>query len=156
MRYLLDTCVLSELVKSDPNPAVLAWVNDRADPELFTAAMVLAELHRGVAKLPTSRRKQDLSAWLAKLQASFDTRVLPFTVQTAEHWAALCARAEGMGKTISAFDSIIAASALENGLTLATRNVQDFEFASVLIVNPWDGQEAMPSGSGTGISFNKP
>jgi len=88
-----------------------------------------------------------LSAWLIKLQNSFDTRVLPFTVQTAEHWAAMCARAEGMGKTIAAFDSIIAACALENGLTLVTRNVQDFTFTSVLIVNPWESQEPMLSGS---------
>lgn len=147
MKYLLDTCVLSEMIKSEPNPAVLAWVNARSDPDLFTAAMVLAELHRGVAKLPVSRRRQDFSAWLIKLQVAFDTRVLPFTVETAEHWAAMCARAEGMGKTIAAFDSIIAACALENGLALVTRNVQDFAFASVLIVNPWDGQETIPSGS---------
>ncbi len=138
MKYLLDTCVLSELVKPEPNHAVLAWLDARADQDLFTAAMVLAELHRGVAKLPTSRRKQNLSAWLAKLQAAFDERVLPFTLQTAEHWAAMCARAERMGKTIAAFDSIIAACALEKGLTLVTRNVQDFAYASVVTFDPWE------------------
>ena len=138
MKYLLDTCVLSELIKAEPNPAVLAWVNGRADTELFTAAMVLAELHRGVTKLPASRRKQDLTDWLERLQKAFDTRVLPFTLQTAEHWAAMCARAESVGKTIAAFDSIIAASAVENGLALVTRNVQDFAAASVVIVNPWE------------------
>lgn len=138
MNYLLDTCVLSELIKRQPDPAVLSWINERADSELFTAAMVLAELHRGVIELPGSQRRQELSAWLIKLQAAFATRVLPFTVETAEHWAAMCARAERSGKTIAAFDSIIAACALENGLTLVTRNVQDFAFAQVLILNPWD------------------
>jgi predicted nucleic acid-binding protein len=138
MKYLLDTCVLSELIKAEPNPAVLAWVNGRADTELFTAAMVLAELHRGVTKLPASRRKQDLTDWLERLQKAFDTRVLPFTLQTAEHWAAMCARAESVGKTIAAFDSIIAASAVENGLALVTRNVQDFVAVPVVIVNPWE------------------
>lgn len=138
MKYLLDTCVFSELIKPEPNPAVLAWVNARSDTDLFTAAMVLAELHRGVAKLPVSRRKQDLADWLEKLQNAFDARVLPFTLQTAEHWAAMCARAEGVGKTIAAFDSIIAASAIENGLALVTRNVQDFAAASAVIVNPWE------------------
>jgi predicted nucleic acid-binding protein len=138
MKYLLDTCVLSELIKAEPNPAVLAWVNGRADTELFTAAMVLAELHRGVTKLPASRRKQDLTNWLERLQKAFDTRVLPFTLQTAEHWAAMCARAESVGKTIAAFDSIIAASAVENGLALVTRNVQDFVAVPVVIVNPWE------------------
>lgn len=138
MKYLLDTCALSELVKPAPNPAVLAWLNARSDQDLYTAAMVLAELHRGVAKLPVSRRKQDLSAWLTKLHVAFDTRVLPFTIHTAEHWAAMCTKAESMGKTIAAFDSIIAACALENGLTLVTRNVQDFEYASVVTFNPWE------------------
>ncbi|MBV5297658.1 MAG: type II toxin-antitoxin system VapC family toxin [Rhodoferax sp.] len=138
MKYLLDTCVFSELIKPEPSPVVLAWVNARADTDLFTAAMVFAELHRGVAKLPASRRKQDLADWLEKLQNAFDARVLPFTLQTAEHWAAMCARAEGVGKTIAAFDSIIAASAVENGLALVTRNVQDFAAASVAIVNPWE------------------
>lgn len=138
MKYLLDTCVLSELIKPEPSPAVLAWVNARSDTDLFTAAMVLAELHRGVVKLPASHRKQDLTAWLEKLQKAFGTRVLPFTLQTAEHWAAMCARAEAVGKTMAAFDSIIASSAVENGLALVTRNVQDFAAASVVIVNPWE------------------
>lgn len=137
MKYLLDTCVLSELIKPAPHPAVLAWVGARADTDLFTAAMVFAELHRGVTKLPASRRKQELTDWLEKLQKAFEERVLPFTLQTAQHWAAMCARAEGAGKTVAAFDSIIAASALENGLALVTRNVQDFAATSVVIVNPW-------------------
>jgi len=137
MKYLLDTCVLSELIKPVPNPAVVAWVNARADSELFTAAMVFAELHRGVTKLAVSRRKQDLTDWLATLQIAFDKRVLPFTLQTAEHWAAMCAQAESVGKTIAAFDSIIAASAVENGLALVTRNIHDFASVPVVIVNPW-------------------
>jgi len=140
MKYLLDTCVLSELVKTNPDAAVLSWVGQHVDTDLYTAAMVLAELYRGVARLPASRRKQDLSAWLGQIQTAFDSRVLPFTAQTAEHWASMCAHAESMGKTISAFDSIIAACALENGLTLVTRNVQDFAFVPVVTINPWEKQ----------------
>ncbi|MCB8747870.1 type II toxin-antitoxin system VapC family toxin [Rhodoferax sp. U2-2l] len=138
MKYLLDTCVLSELIKPEPNRAVLDWVSARADSDLFTAAMVLAELHRGVTRLASSRRKQELTQWLENLQKAFDKRVLPFTSQTAEHWAAMCARAESVGKSIAAFDSIIAASAVENGLALVTRNVQDFAAVPVVIVNPWE------------------
>lgn len=138
MRYLLDTCVLSELVKPVPSPAVLAWINARSDTDLFVSAMVMAELLRGVAKLPSSRRKQELSAWLERLQAGFDKRILPFTAHTAEHWSEMCARAEGMGKTIAAFESIIAASALEHGLALVTRNAHDFAATCVVLVNPWE------------------
>jgi len=138
MKYLLDTCVLSELVKPDPNAAVVAWLGQRAASDLYTAAMVIAELKRGIAKLSASRRKQELSDWLAKLQVAFDSRVVPFTVQTAEHWAEMCARAESVGRTIAAYDSIIAACAVENGLVLVTRNVQDFAFAPVMTINPWE------------------
>jgi predicted nucleic acid-binding protein len=138
MKFLLDTCVLSELIKPQPSPAVLAWVNARSDTDLFTAAMVFAELHRGVNKLPVSRRKQDLTDWLETLHKAFDTRVLPFTLQTAEHWAVMCARATSVGQSIAAIDSISAASAVENGLALVTRNVQDFAAVPVVIVNLWE------------------
>ncbi len=110
----------------------------RADADLFTAAMVMAELHRGVNKLAPSRRKQELYQWLESLQKAFENRVLPFTLQTAEHWAAMCTRAESVGKTIAAFDSIIAATAVESGLALVTRNVQDFASVPAVIVNPWE------------------
>ncbi len=138
MKYLLDTCVLSELVKPAPNSAVLAWVDSRAENDLFIAAMTLGELRRGVAKLPTSRRKSELSVWLENLQAGFGQRVLPFTGDTAGYWGEMCARVETVGKTMAAFDSIIAATAAEHGLALVTRNTQDFAAASVMLINPWD------------------
>ncbi|MBT8421301.1 MAG: type II toxin-antitoxin system VapC family toxin [Gammaproteobacteria bacterium] len=138
MKYLLDTCVLSELVKPVPNPEVLAWVDSRAENDLFVAAMTLAELQRGVARLPSSRRKNELSAWLENLQAGFGERVLPFTGESAACWGEMCARADAAGKTIAAFDSIIAATALEHGLALVTRNVRDFSAASLMLVNPWE------------------
>ena len=79
MKYLLDTCVLSEFVKPAPHGAVLAWVEARAENDVFVAAMTLGELRRGVAKLPASRRKNELAVWLENLQASLGERVLPFT-----------------------------------------------------------------------------
>ena len=104
MKYLLDTCVLSEFVKPAPNSAVLAWVDARAENELFVAAMTLAELRRGVAKLPVSRRKSELLVWLDQLQASLGKRVLPFTGDTAGYWGELCAQVEARGKPMAAFD----------------------------------------------------
>jgi len=137
MRYLLDTCVLSELVKPLPAPEVLAWMGERNEAELFVSAMTMAELARGIAKLPASRRKLELAAWLDKLKLAFSDRVLPFTGETAGYWAELCNRAESVGKTMAAFDSIIAATALEHGLGMVTRNVSDFLLAPVVVVNPW-------------------
>jgi len=138
VKYLLDTCVLSELVKPAPDSAVLAWVDSRAENDLFIAAMTLGELRRGMAKLPTSRRKRELSVWLENLQAGFGQRVLPFTGDTAGYWGEMCARVEAIGKTMAAFDSIIAATAIEHGLALVTRNTQDFAAAPLMLINPWE------------------
>jgi len=138
VKYLLDTCVLSELVKPAPNHGVLAWIDSRGEGDLFMSAMALAELQRGVARLPPSRRRNELSAWLEDLQAGFDGRILPFTGETAACWGEMCARADAAGKTVAAFDSIIAATALEHGLALATRNVRDFSALPLMVIDPWE------------------
>ena len=137
MKYLLDTCVLSELVKPSPEPAVLQWMAARQDREIFASAMALAELHRGVEKLPVSRRRNELSEWLQQLEANLEDRVLAFTQETGHYWAQMVAKAEAAGQSMAAFDSIIAATALEHGLALVTRNVRDFAQAPVVVVNPW-------------------
>jgi predicted nucleic acid-binding protein len=137
VKYILDTCLLSELVKPSPEPAVLSWMQERIESDLYISAMTLAELHRGVAKLPSSRRRNELSTWLGQLETGFEDRVLPFTQETAGAWAQMCATAESKGKPMAAFDSIIAATALEHGLALVTRNTRDFEHAPVVLINPW-------------------
>lgn len=137
MRFLLDTCVLSELVKPVPEPNVLTWMRARQNDELFISAITLAELQRGAAKLPVSRRRDELSVWLQQLEAGFEDRVLPFTGATAHYWAQMCVKAEAKGLSMAAFDSIIAATALEHGMALVTRNVRDFTQAPVVLINPW-------------------
>ena len=137
MKFLLDTCVLSELVKPRPELRVLAWINARNEADLHVAAMTLAELQRGVARLPASRRKSELADWLDKLRMGFAGRVLSFTPDTAAYWGEICARVEAEGRTMAAFDSIIAASAVEHGLVLVTRNERDFAMAPLVVFNPW-------------------
>lgn len=137
MNDLLDTCVLSELVKPQPEPAVLAWVASRPESSLYISAMTLAELHRGVNKLPTSKRRAELALWLEQLELGFEDRLLPFTPATAQTWAHMTVQAEQQGKPMAAFDSIIAATALAQGLRLVTRNVKDFAHAGVAVFNPW-------------------
>jgi len=137
MKYLLDTCVLSELVKAEPEPAVLDWVAAREEQDLFVATLSLAELHRGVARLPRSKRRTALADWLKRVEAGFEGRVLPFTQTTAHAWAEMTARAEARGKSMAAFDSLIAAVALEHNLLLVTHNVRDFAATDLKLVNPW-------------------
>ena len=138
MKYLLDTCLLSELVRPNPHRAVLDCMGARASSDLFVSDMTLAELERGVLRLPPSRRQSELATWLAAVQAWYGQRALPFTRDTAGYWARLCAQAEAAGKPMAAFDSLIAATALEHGLAVVTRNVRDFAHAPVVLINPWD------------------
>lgn len=137
MNYLLDTCLLSELVKPAPERAVIDWLKKRSDASLFVSAMTLAELERGVARLTASRRKNELAVWLSATQRQFGSRALAFTAETASYWAPMCAQAEARGCPMAAFDSLIAATALEHGLTLVTRNTKVFSAAPVMLLNPW-------------------
>lgn len=138
MKFLLDTCVLSELVKPQPESRVLAWINARKEADLHVAAVTLAELQRGVARLPASRRKSELADWLGKLRMGFAGRALSFTPDTAAYWGEMCARVEAGGRTMAAFDSIIAALAVEHGLVLVTHNERDFAMAPLVLLNPWN------------------
>lgn len=110
----------------------------RASSDLFVSDMTLAELERGVLRLPPSRRQSELATWLAAVQAGYGQRALPFTRDTAWYWARLCAQTEAAGKPVAAFDSLIAATALEHGLAVVTRNVRDFAHAPVALINRWD------------------
>jgi len=138
VKYLLDTCVLSELVKIAPDSNVLKWFAESKAHELFTGAMNMAELHRGVAKLKQSKRRSELVTWLQNLEIGFEDRILAFDINAAKVWAEMTADAEAKGKPISAFDSIIAATARAQGCQLVTRNVRDFSNSGVNVLNPWE------------------
>ena len=137
MRYLLDTWVLSELVKRERDRHVLRWLAACNAHELFISAMTWGELQRGVSKLPRSKRRSELTRWLEQLKIGFESRILAFDQAVAEAWAQMTARAETQGKSMAAFDSIIAATARANECKLVTRNVRDFAHSGVEAINPW-------------------
>ncbi len=137
MRYLLDTCVLSEMIKSAPDAHVIQWFQARKPHELFISSMTWGELQRGVARSPPSKRRSDLTLWLEQLEAGFEDRVLAFDQQASEVWARMTVMAEAQGKSMAAFDSIIAATARAYDCKLVTRNVRDFAHADVDVLNPW-------------------
>lgn len=137
MRYLLDTCVLSELVKTNRDNNVVDWFEKRKPHELCISAMTWGELNRGVDRMTASKRRSELTQWLDQLVIGFEDRVLAFDQTVARAWSQMTVQAEANGKPMAAFDSIIAATARAYDCKLVTRNVRDFAQAGVEIVNPW-------------------
>lgn len=135
MSWLLDTCVLSELARSQPNPHVLGWISKLPNEALFVSVLTLGEIRKGVEKLSQGARKDRLRLWLDHdLVVWFDQRTLPVDQGVANQWGELLAR---MGRSVPAVDSLLAATALHHGLQLVTRNEKDFEFPGLVVFNPW-------------------
>ncbi len=137
MRVLLDTCVLSELYKPEPLAAVHEAVNNVLDENLYLSVITLGEIGKGITLLPDSHRKQELSVWLAHIEREYSERLLPINAETTAVWGKITAKAQQNGFVIHASDGLIAATALQHGLHLMTRNVKDFEPAHVMLINPW-------------------
>jgi predicted nucleic acid-binding protein len=138
MKYLLDTCVISELVAKRLNQKVIDWI-DQLDPDsVYLSVITIGEIRKGIEKLPDSPRKATLQAWLTdELLVRFNGRILPIDIAVILVWGQLIGRLELKGKKMAAIDSLIAASALHNKCELVTRNEDDFKHAGVKIVNPW-------------------
>lgn len=136
-RYLLDTNIISNVVKPRPSAALLAWMADQADQDLFLASLTVAEIRRGVLEKPAGQRRDLLEAWFSGPegpQSLFAGRVLPFDEKAGLVWAELMADGKARGRPRSALDTIIAAIAVANTCVVVTDNEKDFE--GVEIVNP--------------------
>ena len=137
--YLLDTVLVSELVKRDRNPAVLAWIDAQDDAALFISVITLGEIQKGISRLPESPRKERLRLWLARdLPHRFGMRTLDVDSAVALLWGQMQGDAARRGETLPVVDCLIAATAWAHHLTVVTRNVRDMERCGVSILNPWD------------------
>lgn len=134
---LLDTNVLSEAMKPQPDPAVRAWLNRQATEALFLSSITLTELLFGIRALPQGKRRDGLVQTLDGLLGLFSDRVLPFDVDAARHYANLAIAARLSGKGLPTPDGYIAAIAASRGLTVASRDTAPFNAAGVAVVNPW-------------------
>ena len=136
--FLLDTNIISELLRPSPDPAVETWVDDRRATDLYFSAIGEAELRYGVAVLPDGRRRAALaSAIEAILREDFTDRILPFDREAARDYADIAAMRRAAGRTVLPADSQIAAIARSRGMAIATRNVRDFENIGIEVIDPW-------------------
>ena len=136
---VLDTNVLSELMRQSPDELVVRWMDAQPDSSLFTTTVTQAEILYGVSILPDGRRKQGLAAAVgAVFEQDFRGRTLPFDGEAAVAYAAICTEREHLGRPISQFDAQIAAIARSRGAALASRNTPDFESCGVQVIDPWD------------------
>ncbi|MDA3939342.1 MAG: type II toxin-antitoxin system VapC family toxin [Spirochaetia bacterium] len=137
MKYLLDTCVISELVKPSPNANVIEWINNTPDERLYLSVITIGEVRKGLTKLPDSKRKDLLANWLNSLLEDYDNRIYPINLTVAENWGIIQGKAEKKGTPMASIDSLIAATAYTYNLVLVTRNIRDFEASRLPIRNPW-------------------
>ena len=138
MKYLLDTCLVSELIKPSPDIAVTAWVSAQQESNLYLSVLTLGELRSGVERLQDGRKRLRLANWLdSDLKPRFSGRLLLIDDVVVERWGIVTAQAKAKGMPMPVIDGLIAATALVHGLTLVTRNVSDMQASGVLLFNPW-------------------
>ena len=139
MKYLLDTCVISEFVKSDPNERLYAWLQCTDDTLMGISVLSLGEIQSGIARIPHGRRRQQLQVWLnEELIPRFDSRLLPVDLADTLRWGSLTGAAKTRGETLPVMDALLAATAFNHRLILVTRNTKDFISCDIPLLNPWD------------------
>jgi toxin FitB len=137
--FLLDTNVPSEIIRSQPHPRVNAWFFAQDEATLYLSAITIGELRKGFFTMPAGKRRMELESWMTNdLLPQFEGRILPVTRIVSDRWGVLSGRRKLAGRPLAMADGLIAASVLEHDLTLATRNVKDYEDLAVRIFNPWD------------------
>lgn len=138
MKYLLDTCAVSELVSKKPNAKVVNWINNIDQNVFYLSVVTIGEIQKGIEKLADSQRKRLLQDWLVNdLLIKFNERIFIVDLQIMLTWGNLIARLEKQGQSIAAIDALIAAIALQESCCLVTRNENDFKNTGLNIINPW-------------------
>ena len=139
MKYLLDTCLISELVKEKPNAGVVDWIEQQDEAKLFLSVLTIGELQKGIAKLPSGKKKSQLLDWLDDdLQTRFNGRILDIDYAIAALWGTIQGEARQRGRSMPVIDSLLAATALANQLAIVTCNGVDMIESGVELVNPWE------------------
>ena len=137
--FLLDTNCVSELVRREPHPRVMEWIEATEEMLLYLSVLTLGEIRKGLGTLPPGKRRTRLETWLeVELRARFSGRLLPIDGEVALRWGLLAAQAKREGKPLGIIDGLLAATALHHNLTMVTRNIGDFAVAQLTALNPWE------------------
>jgi len=139
LKYLLDTCVISELIKPKPEKSVAEWIKGINESFLFLSVLTLGEIHKGINKLPASKKRRTLERWVSEdLCQRFENQIITITMEIARVWGEMQGKAESKGDTIPVIDGFLSATAIAHDLTIVTRNTNDMEKTGVSIYNPWE------------------
>lgn len=135
MGYLLDTCVLSELMRKNPDKNLIKWLNETPSNSLYISALTIGEIRKGITMLNDRKKSQRLIRWLEKdLMSWFNEKIISIDIPVADRWGRLVGEAK---RQLPAIDSLLAATALAHNLRMVTRNTKDFQHPTLEIINPW-------------------
>jgi toxin FitB len=138
MKFLLDTCVISEMVRQNPSRKVVDWIKNEDEGCFFISVLTFGELHKGIEKLDESKRKESLHNWVENdLKERFVSQTINIDLRVALVWGKIQGLAEKSGRPMPAIDSLIAATGIAHHLTVVTRNTADMEASGVSLFNPW-------------------
>jgi predicted nucleic acid-binding protein len=138
MNFLLDTNVISEWVKPQPDRNVVSWLAEVDEDRVLVSVIAFAEIRHGIELMSAGRRRARLIQWLAEeLPLRFEDRVLAIDPSVADAWGVIMARSQKAGLSLGAMDAFVAATAATHGLTLVTRNLRDFGQAGIPLLDPW-------------------
>ncbi|MCX7123333.1 MAG: type II toxin-antitoxin system VapC family toxin [Gammaproteobacteria bacterium] len=137
MKLLLDTCTIAEFSKPFPDQKVIAFIESAPSESLFLSAISVGEISKGIHLLGPTKRRAELQQWLMQLEQSYQDHIFPINIDVSRIWGEITAEAQKKGKILPAADGLIAATAINYGLHLVTRNVKDFDCSSALLINPW-------------------
>ena len=139
MKYLLDTCVISEVIKRKPYSNVIKWIKQEEESNFFISVLTIGELHKGIEKLDKSKRKEELHNWVENdLKERFCNRIIDIDMQVAMMWGKIQGMTDRAGKPMPAIDSLIAATGITHHLTVVTRNTSDMKESGAVLLNPWE------------------
>ena len=140
MNYILDTCVISEMVKVKPDPYVLEWIRMQDEENLYLSVITIGEIQKGISRLTDNQKKKEqLQNWLSKeLRNRFNARIIELNYEAAMVWGKVLGDCEKRGISLPAIDSLIASQGLLHKMTVVTRNISDMEPSGVMLFNPWN------------------